>query len=115
GGKRGVDLGRCFSTTDSDEALPLLEHVGRPRPTNPNRKLATIAARRGWPARTFHTRGLPGVMDVIRTSLSVASLAPSLLLGVPAGILEGSWRQVINLAATTWGELGSALPRRRVS
>src|SRR5262245_40140579 len=112
---RGVDLSESFFYTDSDEDLPLLEHVGRPRPTNPNRRLATIAARRGWPSRTFHTRGLPGVMDVLRTTLSVASLGPSLLLGVPAGVLEGSWRQVINLAATTWGELGSALAGIRVS
>ena len=112
---RGVDLAESFFYTDSDEDLPLLEHVGRPRPTNPNRRLATIAARRGWPARTFRTRGLPGVMDVVRTSLSVASIGPSLLLGVPAGALEGSWRQVINLAATTWGELGSALAGIRVS
>src|SRR5262249_45904701 len=37
------------------------------------------------------------------------------LLGVPAGVLEGSWRQVINLAATTWGELGSALAGIRLS
>ena len=82
---RGVDLRESFFYTDSDEDLPLLEHVGRPRPTNPNRRLATIAARRGWPSRTFHTRGLPSVTDVVRTSLSVASLGPSLLLGVPAG------------------------------
>jgi putative phosphoserine phosphatase/1-acylglycerol-3-phosphate O-acyltransferase len=112
---RGVDLGESFFYTDSDEDLPLLEHVGRPRPTNPNRRLATIAARRGWPSRTFHTRGLPSLTDVVRTSLSVASLGPSLLLGVPAGLLEGSWRQVINLAATTWGELGTALAGIRVS
>jgi putative phosphoserine phosphatase/1-acylglycerol-3-phosphate O-acyltransferase len=114
-GSRGVDLGESFFYTDSHEDLPLLEHVGRPRPTNPNRRLATIAARRGWPSRTFHTRGLPGVMDVVRTGLSVASLAPALALGVPAGLLEGSWRQVINLAATTWGELGTALAGIRVS
>ncbi len=112
---RGVDLAESFFYTDSDEDLPLLEHVGRPRPTNPNRRLATIAARRGWPSRTFHTRGLPSVTDVMRTMLSVASLGPSLLLGVPAGILEGSWRQVINLAATTWGELGTALAGIRLS
>jgi putative phosphoserine phosphatase/1-acylglycerol-3-phosphate O-acyltransferase len=54
-------------------------------------------------------------MDVVRTGLSVASLGPSLMLGAPAGILEGSWRQVINLAATTWGELGTALAGIRVS
>jgi putative phosphoserine phosphatase/1-acylglycerol-3-phosphate O-acyltransferase len=112
---RGVDLAESFFYTDSDEDMPLLEGVGRPRPTNPNRRLSTIAARRGWPARTFTTRGLPGVMDVVRTGLSVASLGPSLLLGAPAGVLDGSWRQVINLAATTWGELGTALAGIRVS
>jgi putative phosphoserine phosphatase/1-acylglycerol-3-phosphate O-acyltransferase len=111
----GVDLGESFFYTDSDEDLALLEHVGRPRPTNPNRRLASIAARRGWPSRTFRTRGLPSLTDVLRTSLSVASLAPSLLLGVPAGILDGSWRQVINLATTTWGELGTALAGIRLS
>jgi putative phosphoserine phosphatase/1-acylglycerol-3-phosphate O-acyltransferase len=112
---RGLDLCESFFYTDSDEDLPLLEQVGRPRPTNPNRRLAAIAVRRGWPVRTFRARGLPGVTDVVRTSLAVASLAPSLLLGVPAGVLEGSWRQVINLAATTWGELGTALAGIRLS
>src|SRR5262249_56573987 len=106
---RGVDLAESFFTPDSDEALPLLEHVGNPRPTNPNRRLAAIAVRRGWPSRTFTTRGMPGVLDIVRTSLAVGSLVPSFLLGLPAGALEGSWRQVINLAATTVGELGSAL------
>ena len=106
---RGVDLAESFFYTDSDEDLPLLEHVGNPRPTNPNRRLAAIAVRRGWPSRTFTTRGMPSVLDVVRTSLAVGSLVPSFLLGLPAGALEGSWRQVINLAATTFGELGSAL------
>ena len=45
---RGVDLAESFFYTDSDEDLPLLEHVGNPRPTNPNRRLAAIAVRRGW-------------------------------------------------------------------
>ena len=57
---RGVDLDESFFYTDSDEDLPLLEHVGNPRPTNPNRRLAAIAARRGWPAGRFTSRGMPG-------------------------------------------------------
>src|SRR5262249_23772389 len=112
---RNLDLGESFFYTDSDEDLALLEQVGNPRPTNPNRRLATIAARRGWPSRTFHTRGLPSVMDVVRTSLSVSSLGMALLVGMPAGLLEGSWRQVVNLAATSWGEFGTALAGIRVS
>src|SRR5207247_8922867 len=47
--ERGIDLGQSFFYTDSHEDLPLLEIVGRPRPPNPNRRLAAIAALRGWP------------------------------------------------------------------
>src|SRR5581483_7489105 len=46
--EKGCELGQSFFYTDSDEDLPLLEAVGRPRPTNPNRRLTAIAARRGW-------------------------------------------------------------------
>ena len=105
----GIDLARSYFYTDSDEDLPLLEAVGHPRPTNPNRALTAIAAARGWPARTFTTRGLPSVVDVTRTTLAMGSLFPSLLLGVPVALLDGGWRRAINLAATTWGELGTAL------
>jgi putative phosphoserine phosphatase / 1-acylglycerol-3-phosphate O-acyltransferase len=104
-----VDLARSYFYSDSDEDLPLLEIVGRPRPTNPNRRLAEIAAARGWPVRRFTSRGTPGVTEVLRTSLAVGSLVPSMLLGLPAGILNGSWRRAINIALGTWGELGTAL------
>ena len=46
---------------------------------------------------------------MLRTLLAVGSLWPSLLLGIPAGLLDGSWRQAVNLVVTTWGELGTAL------
>ncbi len=95
--------------TDSDEDLPLLEAVGRPRPTNPNRGLTAIAAKRGWPQRTFHTRGMPSATDVLRTSLAIGSLVPSMLLGLPAAALEWRWQPFVNIAASTWGEVGTAL------
>jgi len=104
-----VDLARSYFYSDSDEDLPLLEIVGRPRPTNPNRRLAEIAAARSWPVRRFTSRGTPGVTEVLRTSLAVGSLFPSMLLGLPAGILDGSWRRAINITLGTWGELGTAL------
>ena len=44
----GIDLARSFFYTDSDEDLPLLDIVGRPRPINPSRALQAIAAKRGW-------------------------------------------------------------------
>jgi putative phosphoserine phosphatase/1-acylglycerol-3-phosphate O-acyltransferase len=104
-----VSLEQSYFYTDSEEDLPLLDAVGRPRPTNPSRRLAEIAAKRGWPVRRFHSRGAPGVAEVVRTSLAVASLAPSLMLGLPAALLGSSWRRAINVAISTWGELGTAL------
>jgi putative phosphoserine phosphatase/1-acylglycerol-3-phosphate O-acyltransferase len=105
----GVDLGESWFYTDSDEDLPLLEAVGRPRPTNPNARLSAIAARRGWPSRTFRTRGAPPVMDVVRTSLAIGSFFSAVLLGLPIMALDRDTRRWANVAATTWGELGTAL------
>jgi putative phosphoserine phosphatase/1-acylglycerol-3-phosphate O-acyltransferase len=87
----------------------LLEIVGRPRPTNPTRRLFDIAIQRGWPTRRFHSRGTPGPAEIVRTSLALGSLIPSLLLGAPAGVLNRSRRRAMNVATTTWGELGTAL------
>src|SRR5437899_337885 len=83
--------------------------AARPRPTNPNRRLAAIAALRGWPARRFTTRGTPGLTDVVRSSLALASIVPSFVLGAVPGVLNWSRRDMVNLAITTWGEFGTAL------
>lgn len=105
----GLDLEQSYFYTDSDEDLPLLEIVGRPRPLNPNRRLADIALRRGWPVRTFTSRGLPSVADVVRTGLAVGSMVPSFLLALPAALRDGDARRAVNTAIATWGELGTAL------
>jgi len=107
--ERGIDLSQSWFYTDSDEDLPLLLIVGKPRPINPSRRLQSIAAKRIWPVRNFSSRGVPSFIDLLRTSLSVGSMLPSFLMGLPAAILDGDLRQAVNLAATTWGELGTAL------
>ena len=107
--EHGLDLERSYFYTDSHEDMPLLEIVGNPRPLNPNSRLSAIAAARGWPTRRFTSRGTPGVADVVRTVLAIGSLWPSLLLGIPAGVIDGSWRQAVNLVVSMWGELGTAL------
>ncbi|MFT5040889.1 MAG: putative phosphoserine phosphatase/1-acylglycerol-3-phosphate O-acyltransferase, partial [Hyphomicrobiaceae bacterium] len=104
-----VSLERSYFYSDSDEDLPLLLAVGNPRPTNPNSRLESIAAKRAWPVRSFTSRGTPGVVDVVRTALAIGSMVPSLVLGLPAALLDRDARSAINLAFTTWGELGTAL------
>ena len=105
----GVELDRSYFYTDSHEDLPLLEAVGYPRPLNPNRRLAAVAAKRGWPTRRFQSRGRPSALDLVRTGLLYSSLAQAVLAGIPAGLLTGSRRQGVNLAMAAWGELGTAL------
>jgi putative phosphoserine phosphatase/1-acylglycerol-3-phosphate O-acyltransferase len=109
GAPRGLDFKESYFYTDSDEDLPLLEIVGRPRPTNPSNRLAEIAAKRGWPVNRFTSRGTPGALEVVRTTLAIGALFPSLMLGVPAAVLGWNWRRAINIAITTWGEIGTAL------
>jgi putative phosphoserine phosphatase / 1-acylglycerol-3-phosphate O-acyltransferase len=104
-----VKLSQSYFYTDSDEDLPLLEIVGHPRPTNPSRGLRALAAQRQWPTRQFHSRGTPGAVDIVRTSLAAGSLLPSFLLAAPAAVFGGGWRHAVNIATATWGELGTAL------
>lgn len=104
----GCDLARSFFYSDSHEDLPLFEIVGCPRPLNPDRTLSEIAAARGWPARSFRSRGRPGVAELARTGLTLWSLVPSVLSALPAALMNGSRRDAVNVAMTTWGELGTA-------
>lgn len=107
--QRAIDLSQSYFYTDSHDDLALLNAVGRPRPINPDRRLASIAAKRGWPVRQFTSRGLPTAEAIVRTGLAVGSLAPSIALGLPSAWLDGDWRQAVNLGQTTWGELGTAI------
>ncbi len=47
-------LPTSYFYTDSSSDLPLLEMVTHPSPVNPSRKLAKIAASRGWPVERFY-------------------------------------------------------------
>ncbi|NNE60099.1 MAG: HAD-IB family hydrolase, partial [Woeseia sp.] len=107
--ERGVDLADCWFYSDGLEDLPLLEKVGRPRPLNPDETLREIALRRDWPIRDFHSRGLPGVKEFVRTGLVYGAFFSAALQIIPTWILNQSRREAVNLAVTTWGEFGSAL------
>ena len=107
--REGIDLAQSYFYTDSADDLPLLEEVGRPRPTNPDRKLAQLAKERLWPVRRFHSRGSPSLGDLIRTGLSYASIAPSLWAGAAAGLTTGSLREAINVSGSIWGDLATSL------
>ncbi len=104
-----LDLAESFFYTDSADDLPLLEAVGRPRPLNPEARLAGIARDRGWPIRRFHSRGRPDAESIARTALAYASLVPSLLAGFSVAVLNRSRRDGVNLAASSWADLAMAV------
>ena len=105
----GLDLSESWFYTDSIDDLPLLEQVGRPRPTNPDRALAQVAKERRWPVRRFQSRGTPGLAEIGRTALAWWSLGPSLLAGLGVGLVNRSHRDATNLAGSLWGDLSTAL------
>jgi putative phosphoserine phosphatase/1-acylglycerol-3-phosphate O-acyltransferase len=107
--RRGVDLGESYFYTDSHEDLPLLNIVGRPRPLNPNGRLAQIAKERQWPVRRFRSRGTPSLGDLVRTGLFLGSVVPSVWAGVAAGLANRSQREAINMLGSVWGDLATSL------
>jgi putative phosphoserine phosphatase/1-acylglycerol-3-phosphate O-acyltransferase len=108
-GGQGLDLAASYFYSDSHDDLPLFELVGRPRPTNPSRRLTAIAGQRGWPVHRFTGRGAPSLGQVLRSSLAVASIVPAFALGALPAVLNLSRRDMVNLATATWGDIGTAL------
>lgn len=69
-----IDLGKSYFYTDGSEDLPLLEAVGQPRPTNPDRSLREAARERGWSCRSLSLGPPPARGDAARTAFLTALL-----------------------------------------
>jgi phosphoserine phosphatase len=82
--ERGLDLGACTAYSDSHTDLPFLEAVGRPVVVNPDRRLRTIAAERGWPVLEFSDRAYPHA----RRRLPAALLLLPLVAGLAAAAVR---------------------------
>ena len=104
-----VSMKKSYFYTDSHEDLPLLDAVGHPHPLNPNRQLAQIARERRWPVHRFRSRGTPGLGDLVRTSMVYGSMVPSVWVGAAAGLISGSRREAVNVAAAMWSDLATSL------
>ena len=106
--KYGLDLEQSYFYSDSHEDMPLFDLVGRPRPLNPTRRLAQVSKERQWPVRRFTSRGRPTVGDVARTGLLYAALAPSVGVGVAAGLINRSKREAFNVMGSVWGDVAAS-------
>lgn len=107
--EKRISLAKSYFYTDGSEDIPLLEAVGFPRPLNPDSALRRKARRKGWPVQVFESRGIPSFTDITRTTLVYGALVGSFFAGVPAWLLNRSWKDLTNVAISTWGDFGSAV------
>lgn len=73
--RQHASLGNCWFYTDSIDDLPLLRKVGHPVAVNASEKLAAHAKKQQWPAINFATRGMPSIETVVRTLLTMQTVA----------------------------------------
>lgn len=99
----------CFFYSDSDEDIQLLEHVGKPRPLNPNTALRRIARGRGWPVQDFNSRGSSGPLDYLRAVAAQGSLIGSALAGLPIYALTRSLNKTRNFSASLFADTAAAI------
>jgi len=104
-----LDIEQSFFYSDSDEDIQLLEHVGKPRPLNPNKELRRIASGRGWPVQDFTSRGSVGIGDYLRTFATQASMLTSFLAGIPIYALTGSMNKTRNFSTSLFADTACAL------
>lgn len=107
--QHAIELSKSYFYTDSAEDLPLLEMVGHPRPMNPDIKLSGIAYQNEWPIYRFNDEIRPGISNILRTGLTMASLIPAAMGGVLTGASSLNWQDGINNMIALVGDLGTAM------
>jgi putative phosphoserine phosphatase/1-acylglycerol-3-phosphate O-acyltransferase len=105
----GIDAHLSYFYADGDEDLALMYLVGHPRPTNPGKRLARVAAARGWPVLRFSSRGGGGLGAPIKMLAGLAALPPVAALGVATGIVKRDKHAVMNTTACRWIDLTFAI------
>lgn len=105
----GFKLENAFFYSDSDEDVPLLESVGRPRVLNPNKKLAKEAKARGWSVRRFRDIRKVTAGGLLRTIAADLSMLPVMLTSLSVMSLTGSRRDAQNFTSAVYPAIASAL------
>ncbi|MDV8069914.1 MULTISPECIES: HAD-IB family hydrolase [Rhodococcus] len=108
--KRGVDLRNAFAYSNGAEDVPMLESVGRPVALNPDRTLASVARRKGWPSVTLRKpqRGATP-LSTVRTATAMGALAATAVVGFSAGLVTGNRQLGANLVGTYGPDISLSL------
>lgn len=98
-----IDLAKSYFYADGDEDVALMYLVGNPRPTNPEGKMASVAAKRGWPVLKFSSRSGDNPLSQLRTLAAGATMVPIAAGALGVGLLAGSKRRGVNFFTTNFG------------
>jgi putative phosphoserine phosphatase / 1-acylglycerol-3-phosphate O-acyltransferase len=98
-----IDLAESYFYADGDEDVALMYLVGNPRPTNPEGKLAAVAAKRGWPILRFSSRSAANPLSQLRTVAGIASMVPIAAGALGVGVLARNRRTGVNFFTSTFG------------
>jgi putative phosphoserine phosphatase/1-acylglycerol-3-phosphate O-acyltransferase len=105
-----LDLTESHGYANGDEDVAFLDAVGYPHAVNPQKRLADVAADRGWPVLTFKRGGSRlDPLPAIRTAAMYGSLFGSAAAGIGLGLLNRNRRQGIDAATELFGDLAGAL------
>ena len=101
----GVDLTKSYFYADGDEDVSLMYLVGNPRPTNPAGKMASVAAKRGWPILKFSSRSGSSPVSQLRTLAGMATLPTVAAGAIVLGLLTRNKRVGVNFFTSNWSKL----------
>ncbi|MGH9206330.1 MAG: HAD-IB family hydrolase, partial [Acidimicrobiales bacterium] len=99
-----LDLDKSWFYANGIEDLPLLEGVGNPRPTNPDRPLTRVADDRNWTALRFTSRRRPRPPDAMRTLAALGGVGPAFLVALPPAMAKRDGRQWVNRSVELWSD-----------
>ncbi|MEI6620403.1 MAG: HAD-IB family hydrolase [Actinomycetes bacterium] len=78
----GYDLSECYAYSDSITDLPMLEAIGHPFPTNPDKELRELARERVWPVLDFRKPVAMRTRSTHNRSYAAAASAGAAALGI---------------------------------
>ena len=96
----GVDLARSYFYADGDEDTSLMYLVGHPRPTNPGKRMAKVAAARGWPTLRFTSRSSRS--SRAKQLAGAAAFVPFAAGGAVVGLVRRDRRAAVNFSSPRW-------------
>ena len=102
-----ASLRHSYFYSDSADDLPLLRAVGHPVAVNASEKLAVHARSKGWPQLDFESRGRPSAEAVVRTMLTLQTVAASTAISAVARKFSAGRISTTNRLTRLVGEVGA--------